>query len=161
MKLLSEFETARCLAAIEAVSRLGKPVAEVGDRKCNPDEAKALLDDLNRCLALAGEPGIRGYIHRYKPERVSFGFYRHGWTLSALQFLADTQLPELHKDWISGLLFGYSPESIDSFVSTSASAAPTSTSQRGDGAGTAGTSRPSRERSRTRSPTSDRFQTTG
>ena len=113
MIILSDYEVARCLAAIEAVSRLGKPIAEVGDRKITAEGISGLEADLKECVSTSGEPAVYPFA-RLSQLGVSFGFYRYDWTLAALNSLS--ALPETERDWISGLLFGYSAEAIDAFA---------------------------------------------
>lgn len=53
--ILSDFEVARSLAAIEAVGRTSKPVAEVGNVGLSRSKVVELREDLAQCLRLAGE----------------------------------------------------------------------------------------------------------
>lgn len=164
--ILSDFEVARSLAAIEAVGRASKPVAEVGNVKLSSSRVAELDGDLAQCLRLAGEPEVKPFVLREEGGRWSYGFYRHSWARDALEFLRrrhrGARLSAYDRDWIAGLLFGYSPEAIQRFLTGAAgSVGPRSTLPPDCGEGMEGTVRPRLGRSRTRSPNSDRFLTAG
>ena len=162
--ILSDFEVSRSLAAIEAVGRSGKPVAEVGNVRLRKSQFDSLSHDLKECLQLAQEENVKAFVCREGEGRWSYGFYRHPWVLGALEFLrqrhGDGEQWQYHRDWISGLLFGYSAEAIQRFI-TAESAVPESMSPPGCGGDTEGTSRLCSGRSHSHSLTSDRYLTVG
>lgn len=156
--ILSDFEVARSIAAIEAVGRAVKPVAEVGNVKVPDSRVRQLQGDLKHCLSLASERGVQGFIRKEEGGRWSYGFYRHPWVLDALQFLHRQKLSAYHRDWIAGLLFGYTPDAIQRFL-TAGSDEPGPTSPPAYGGDMEGISPPGSTRSRSRSPRSDRYLT--
>ena len=110
--------------AIEWVARSQKPIVEIGGCPVN-GHIRALAHDLNRCIAMSGESvqafvipdGLRGYC--------CYGFYRYPWTIEALIFIWGTRpvrIDSRHLEWIHGLVFGYSPDAIQSFMSSASSA---------------------------------------
>ncbi len=112
-KVLSEYEVGRCVSAIEAVARMDKPIAEVGSQRVNRAELEA---DLKECLNLVGHSdGVQLWV-RPSGKRFRFGFYREPWALSAIDFLSQTELDETSRAWISGLLFGYRPREIQTYI---------------------------------------------
>jgi hypothetical protein len=124
--LLTDFEFARCMAAIEAVDRLGKPAAEVGPKRVPLAQRGALTEELRRIVASMGVAEIREYVSRSEAGGwVTFGFYRFGWVRDALEFLEREagSLDERTRGWVQGLVFGYRPEAIEGFLSAS-SASP-------------------------------------
>lgn len=133
--ILSDYEVGRAIAAIEAVGRGTKPVAEVGDRTVG--DIELLETDLRTCLEVAKEPHVKGFLLQHDSQRCSFGFYCEDWVLETLQFLyhEGQLLSAFHRDWILGLLFGYTPKAVSWFLSTSASVGQGATSQLCDGAG--------------------------
>ena len=157
-QILSDYEVARSIAAIEAVGRLGKPVAEVCDvAVIRLDE---LEDDLDTCLEQARQAGVMAYIRDHENGRATYGFFRYPWVLAALEFI-DQHHQDLGqaKDWISGLLFGYEAGAIHAFVSSSVGSE--SRSRPSDAEGKEGSCPPCSEQSRSRSPTNSRFRIVG
>lgn len=113
---LSNFEAGRCLSAIEWVSRGDKPLAEVGCVRLELAEVGRLQAALDDLLGRAGETGIRAYILQLADLRMyAYGFYAEPWTIEARLFLEENACP----DWLQGLLFGYSPSSIQAFINSS------------------------------------------
>ena len=118
---LSAHEVGASITAIEDVARSGKPVAEVGNVRLQPDKHHLLEEDLRQCIELAGEQNVKSFIMATPDKgRWSYGFYRELWVLEALQFLCGEglDLPGFHRDWISGLLFGYTAGAIQEFLQT-------------------------------------------
>lgn len=107
-------------AAIEAVGRLGKPIAEVGSRVGRREDIE---HDLRTCLDGRREAGHLSIWVRAEGERFRFGFYAEAWTQRALDFLDRTDLDPSDRHWICGLLFGYQPAAIQEFIDTAAPAA--------------------------------------
>lgn len=117
--LLSQFELARCLSAIEAVERLGKPAAEIGSKHIAPGAMPVFMAELDRLAE--GIPGIRWYAYDDGDGRVVFGCYRFEWVGMALDFVEKMgdSLDEHTRAWVQGLIFGYRPEAIESYVRAS------------------------------------------
>lgn len=113
-KVLSEYEIAQAIAAIDAIALTQKPVAEAGARRATQAE---LEDDLKECLRLAGEAEgqVRIWI-KAEGARLQYGFYRESWVLQALGFLDRADLSGTDRAWISGLLFGYRSDAIQQFI---------------------------------------------
>jgi len=82
-RILTEHEVARSLTAIEEVGRSGKPVAEIGQRHVGPGRLEELREDLERCLEMAAEEGVRGFIRKIGSKRVTYGFFKQAWVLAA------------------------------------------------------------------------------
>ena len=120
-KVLSEYEIGRALAAIETVSLLEKPIAELGCRAAN---LSVLEDDLRGCLELSKMRDVRFWT-RPLGSNFRFGFYREPWALDALDFLDRAELDEMTRAWISGLLFGYRSSAIQQYISRLEHASPT------------------------------------
>lgn len=154
--ILSDYEVGRCISSIEAVSRGTKPVAEIGNRKL--EDIEQLKADLRACLELAREPNVKGFVLQQEANRWSFGFYSESWVEEAILFIDRVELPEYHRHWISGLLFGYSPDAIQRFLSC-ASTAQGAREPLDDTLSKGGTSLPCSGRSRTHSTWNDIFQT--
>jgi hypothetical protein len=112
--ILTEFEIGQAMAAIEGVSRLEKPLAEVGTRTASEQD---LEQDLLACIESAGETQrVFPWIRRVG-EHCRFGYYAEPWALEALDFLDRTDLKPSDRHWISGLLFGYRSSAIQRFIS--------------------------------------------
>src|ERR1017187_8657422 len=146
--LLSQFELARCLSAIEAVDRLGKPAAEIGSKRLAPDALPAFMAELHR---LADESaGIRWYAYDDGNGRFTFGCYRFEWVERALDFVEKMggSLDEHTRAWVQGLIFGYRPEAIENYIrASSESGGSESMLRRLCSDGMAGRARSSTERS--------------
>lgn len=159
-RLLSQFELARCLSAIEAVERLGKPAAEIGSKRLAPGTLPVLMTELHRLAEHV--PGLQWYTYDDGGGRVTFGCYRFDWVGKALDFIEKMggSLDESTRAWVQGLIFGYRPEAIEDYVrSSSASGESESTLPRPCSGDTAGTSRVSRARSAHDSRRTRRSQT--
>ena len=115
--LLTEYELGRCLAGIEAVERLGKPLAEVGGKATTIEEAERLRRELRAFARRSGASSAKPYVTRAEDGWTTFGFYVQPWTLDAMAFIEERggSLDE-HLHWIQGLLFGYRPEAIGKFL---------------------------------------------
>lgn len=112
-KVLPEYMIGRAVSAIEAVSMLGKPIAEVSSIKASE---KDVLNDLKGCLALSpASEGIQPWIWA-DSGRMRFGFYREPWALEALKYVDQMDPKDLNRHWIAGLLFGYRPERIQEYL---------------------------------------------
>jgi hypothetical protein len=118
---ISEYERGRALMAIEWVARGQKPIVEVGGYPIKACDFAALARDLNDCIARSGEP-VMGFII---PDRMRdyccYGFYRYPWAMRAL--LETWKAPRWPPDsrrwlWLQGLLFGYSADAIQRFISS-------------------------------------------
>jgi hypothetical protein len=127
--VLTEYELGRAVTAIEWVARGGKPIVEIGQRCLSGDiTALDLAHDLDRCIALVGEPDVRGFAIHQSDEFWQFGFYRYEWAIAALLSLEKEAPASAQMHWVRGLLFGYDSASIDRFISSSVSAELKSTS---------------------------------
>lgn len=124
--VLTEFEIGQAMAAIEGVSRLEKPLAEVGTRTAAEADIES---DLLACIESAGETGRVCPWMRRVGEHVRFGFYSEPWALDALKFMDRTDLKPSDRHWINGLLFGYRSSAIQRFISGRSTAAQTSNRQ--------------------------------
>jgi hypothetical protein len=112
--VVSLYDLARCHAAVEAVVRLDKPIAEV------PIPARihvlgALVDDVVACAALSETGDVRVHVD-YRDGVASCVFYRHDWCRAALAYVRGAGFPAPVVDWFQGLLFGYKPEAIERFT---------------------------------------------
>jgi hypothetical protein len=117
--VLTEYELGRAVTAIEWVSRGAKPIVEIGQRLLSGDiTASDLATDLDRCIALAGEPEVRAFAIYRNDGWWQFGFYRYEWAITALLALETETPADVHAHWIRGLLFGYDPASIDRFIAS-------------------------------------------
>jgi hypothetical protein len=112
-KVLSEFEIGQASAAIEAVGRQGKPIAEVG---CRAAAREDIEHDLRANLADRREANRVFVWIRPAGDRFRFGYYSEAWTQSALDFLERANVEDSDRHWISGLLFGYQPSAIQEFI---------------------------------------------
>jgi hypothetical protein len=162
--ILSDYEVGRSITAIEIVGRGTKPLAEIGNTTILPNQVEELEREIKTCLALAREPHVKGFLMAQDEGRWVFGFYREPWVLEALEFLDQDAhlLPEYHRDWISGLLFGYTPSAVQEFLSTHLtcwSGGQDTMSQRYDALGKGETRLPCSGRSHNHSPANDRFRT--
>jgi hypothetical protein len=113
-----DYWSARCLFAIESVSRTGKPVAEVGEMRCSRDEKSALEEFLRRRVEEFGDRDVNSYVRRTGPNRYAFGFFVFPWVRDAIRFIGSGGRPlrESDRHWIQGLLFGYRPDAIQRFL---------------------------------------------
>jgi len=120
-RILTEYECGRAQIAIEWVARSQKPIVEIGGCPIKGCDFQALAHDLNRCIELSGET-TRGFII---PDRIKgyccYGFYRYPWAIKALFFAWG--IGQAIKDtdrslWLQGLVFGYSAEAIQGFISS-------------------------------------------
>jgi hypothetical protein len=118
--ILTEFEIGQAMAAIEAVARMGKPLAEVGSRVGNANDLK---HDLDACLQSTREGAtVKAWMREWQ-GRWRYGFYSAPWVLRALDFL-DQEMPAADRHWISGLLFGYRPDAIQRFIDSGLAVPP-------------------------------------
>jgi hypothetical protein len=122
---LSEYERGRAQMAIEWVARSQKPIVEIGGRPVRGCDLKALAGDLGRCIETSGE-SVRAFVI---PDRIKgyccYGFYRYPWAINALLFawgIASAVKDADQSLWLQGLVFGYSPEAIQRFISSPSSA---------------------------------------
>jgi uncharacterized C2H2 Zn-finger protein len=120
-RVLSEYECGRAQMAIEWVARAQKPIVEIGGRPVKDCDFLALAHDLNQCVVRSGE-SVTAFII---PDRIRryccYGFYRYRWAIDAL--LATWGAGRWSTDpqrwrWLQGLLFGYSAEAIQRFISS-------------------------------------------
>jgi hypothetical protein len=120
---------ARCLSAIESVSRTAKPVAEVGEVRCGGrreiEDLRAFLDS---CVRQFGDQNVRYYVLRTEGKRYSYGFFVHPWVMHALRFIKNggRSLRPSDRHWLQGLLFGYRPDAIQHFLRNAGSGRPKS-----------------------------------
>ena len=113
-RVLTNFEWGQCIASIEAVQRLDKPIAEVSAVKAFLPDLEA---DLEGCLGFfRGTSDVKFWTREADPGRYRYGFYKAPWTLQALDFLDRMDLSRIDRAWISGLLFGYRPGAIQEFI---------------------------------------------
>jgi hypothetical protein len=119
--VLTEYECGRAQIAIEWVARSQKPVVEIGGRLIEGCDLNALARDLNRCIDQSGE-AVRGFIIPDRmPGYCCYGFYRYPWAIEALLFAwkgwqASSEARQ--SLWLQGLVFGYSPDAIQRFISS-------------------------------------------
>jgi hypothetical protein len=119
-RALSEYECGRAQMAIEWVARSQKPVVEIGGRPSEGCDFVTLAADLNQCIAHSGE-AVSGFII---PDKLAgyccYGFYRYPWAIEALLDVWEIErAPEGTRSlWRQGLVFGYSPEAIQTFISS-------------------------------------------
>ena len=120
-RLLSEYECGRAQIAIEWVARAQKPVVEIGGRPETECDLRALAHDLNRCIARSGETVRAFVIPDGTPRYCCYGFYRYPWAVEAMIFAwgKNARRPNSRQwAWIQGLIFGYSPDAIQRFISS-------------------------------------------
>jgi hypothetical protein len=125
-RILTEYECGRAQMAIEWVSRSQKPIVEIGGRALNDCDLRALAHDLNRCIATSGE-SVRAFVIPDKtPGYCCYGFYRHPWAIKALLFAWGIEREDHNREhqslWLQGLVFGYSPDAIQRFMSSASGA---------------------------------------
>ena len=122
--LLTEYECGRAQMAIEWVARSQKPIVEIGGCPIKECDFRALTHDLNRCIARSGE-SVRAFVIRDKmPGFCCYGFYRYPWAIRALLSAWGIERDDKkHQSlWVQGLVFGYSPEAIQRFMSSASGA---------------------------------------
>jgi hypothetical protein len=107
--------------AIEWVARSQKPIVEIGGCPIKGCDLRALAHDLNLCIALSGE-SVRAFVIPDKmPGYCCYGFYFYPWAIKALLFAwgIDRMRNKAHHSlWLQGLVFGYSPDAIQRFMSS-------------------------------------------
>jgi hypothetical protein len=157
--ILCDYEVGRSISAIELIGRGTKPLAEIGNTKISDSEIRILENDIKACLAIANEPGVKGFLAEQKDGRWSYGFFREPWVEEALLFIDAAELPAYHRHWISGLLFGYNPGAIQRFLRSDASNALGSIEPHDDTLSRGETSLPCSGRSRNHSSLPYRFLT--
>ncbi len=120
LAILTEYEVGRAVTAIEWVARSGKPIVEIGSRMLGPWELHHLAEDLHRCLDIAGELEVHGFIVLGRDDWWQFGFYRHAWAMAAFLYLQSRgpRIDGAHAISLQGLLFGYNAEAIQRFISS-------------------------------------------
>jgi len=107
--------------AIEWVARAQKPIVEIGGRRVKGCDLLGLAADLNSCIARSGER-VHGFVMVDKmPGYCCYGFYRYPWAMKALLYVYGGERQRSPADpcrllWLKGLVFGYSPEAIQSFI---------------------------------------------
>jgi hypothetical protein len=122
LRLLTEYECGRALTSIEWVARSEKPIVEIGGcpmRGCN---FQALAHDLNHCI-LRSHEDVRGFI---MPDKMRgyccYGFFKYPWAVEALLDVWGKRKSGLTRTrrllWMQGLVFGYSPDAIQRFISS-------------------------------------------
>src|ERR1700694_23584 len=118
---LSEYECVRAQIAIEWVARSAKPIVEIGGRVISECDIGRLADDLDRCITLSGEL-VQAFIIQDKvPDYCCYGFFRHPWVINALLCAWGVRPLDADPDdslWLQGLVFGYSPDAIQQFISS-------------------------------------------
>lgn len=110
--------------AIEWVARSQKPIVEIGGRPIKGCDFRALTYDLNRCIAVSGET-VRAFVMPDKmPGFCCYGFYFYPWAIKALLSAWGIQRDDKkHQSlWLQGLVFGYSPDAIQRFISSASCA---------------------------------------
>jgi len=104
-------------AAIQWVSRAGKPLAIIGSYILTEREAERLADELEACLERfedACSRDVKGFV-RHQGENWTFGLYREPWVLEA--YLWDEEGPcPFDGQWLMGLLCGYDAASIQTYL---------------------------------------------
>ena len=108
------YDLARCHAAIEAVERRDKPVAEI-PIVVSVAQLGQLIDDVLHVVELTETGEIKVHID-YREGVALVAFYRYGWCRAALELLKGGGFPPPALHWIQGLLFGYNPEAIERFI---------------------------------------------
>ncbi len=120
--ILTEYERGRAQIAIEWVARSQKPIVEIGGRSLKNCDLNALAEDLNLCIAQSGEVVLGFVIPFGITDYCCYGFYRERWAIKALLSVQDNESLSLNpqnRAWVQGLLFGYSPDAIQRFISSS------------------------------------------
>ena len=121
-KILTEYERGRAQIAIEWVARAQKPIVEIGGRSLKNCDLNALAEDLNLCIAESGEV-VKGFVIPFgTTDYCCYGFYCESWAIKALLSVQENESLSLNpqnRAWIQGLLFGYSPDAIQRFISAS------------------------------------------
>lgn len=120
-RLLTEYECGRALTAIEWVARAQKPIVEVGGRPIKDCDLVALSHDLDTCITQSGESVRAFVIPDSVPGFCCYGFYRYPWAIRALLSISRKNKSRLLRSWdslwIRGLVFGYSPDAVQRFMS--------------------------------------------
>ncbi len=116
MKVLTAEEVGECRLAIRAVALEGKPIVEVC---CRPGVEADLREDLEECLRNSGhgvhDDAVLCWIRPHE-GMLTYGFYAEEWTIAALDWLTAAELDDVDRNWIYGLLFGYTPAAIQAFI---------------------------------------------
>jgi hypothetical protein len=122
LEILTEYELGRAVTAIEWVARGDKPITQIASRTLLLDKQPyQLASDVERCLILADQPIVRGFVMRETCRRWTFGFYRYEWAMQGFLHL-QTKRPHIqgeHAHWVRGLLFGYDAAAIERFNQSS------------------------------------------
>ena len=123
---LSDYERGRCAAAIEAVGRRDKPLAEVCETSVPVQTIKKILGELLNEYRQGNVDlpcDVRGFIFEMKSGRSTYGFFRESWALRAYSVVRGEWAFTLQdREWIQGLLFGYTPHVIQRFVDAATAA---------------------------------------
>ena len=110
VSVLSDGETARALAMIDAVARHGTPITIARTHPLAGRDVDRLRRELVDLLAWCDEPGLSAYLRPAPDHRWAYGFFRFPWALRALHFLDVERgleaLGPFHAEWVQGLLFG-------------------------------------------------------
>lgn len=126
MQGLSDYECGRCAAAIEAVGRRDKPIAEVCETSVPVSEIIKSLGELllNYHQGNVDAPiDIHAFIYTLTADRFIYGFFREPWTLRAYSIVrGNWELTYQDPEWIQGLLFGYTPQAIQRFIDAATTA---------------------------------------
>jgi len=134
-EFLTEYEIGRAQLAIEWVARAQKPIVEIGSRPISNSNLNLLDADLARCVAQSGENVHPFIVAENEQKYFSYGFYKYPWALDALQWITRSKRRSPDRryfDWLGGLIFGYSPDAIQRFIS-SGSGKPTASLHLGHG----------------------------
>ena len=93
-----------------------------GERTGKPPSSLDVADleaDLRGCLDFVGRVGEVKFWTRQAGDVSLFryGFYREPWALQALDFMDQAEdLCDTDRAWMNGLLFGYSPQAIQEYI---------------------------------------------
>lgn len=113
-RVLSEYEIARAVAAIEEIARRDKPIAEVGSRQVQKAD---LLHDLKACIRLAKAQGkVFFWIRKCGKKRLWYGFYSHRCMFDAWKHMIPSKIDPMLRHVFLGLLYGYRPGAIQEFI---------------------------------------------
>jgi len=116
-KVLLEHEIGYLTAMAEIMLRSEKPLCSLTVRRASEEDIKRDLQEFAYCAGAEGKlfPWVRG---KEGDAHVLCGFYTYPWVINALDFIHEAKIDPNHKAWMSGLLFGYSGESIQKFFDT-------------------------------------------